>query len=581
MPEMILPGVYIETRAEALIVPGRVTVGNVGVVGTASKGEIGEPTLLSNYSEARQQFGRYDSFYDDPDLKNPRANSLTLVRALEQVFGSGATTVFAVRIAGTTAAKAEMTLKKGPDECVTLAAKSEGAWANDLQINVAALATADAAPFIEDEAVNPAAPKLSHLPVQSARNRITHKSSTSGVTTIFSGSKIVYTGAPAPGQVKIVPAPDPPADPLSDPASGSIVFPTGFTLVADDDLTASYVVHRAQGVKVTLRLGTVEEVYTVVSGDDLLADINDVDTPSAWVVATAKTASAQLPDKSAPPDAFASFSPGENGESGADYSAGLEALLNEDVQIVVAASKDDNFGGELHKHCQKASSDLIKRDRIALVGSGLKSGQTTDAFLDNLRGHNVASDRVIFVAPGIKVIDTALTPPKVVTLPGTYAAAAVAGMLASFSAHVSLTNKVLGVEGVVEKFNSAQLTQLVQNRVLALEERKGFRIVKGITTDEGAFTQITTRRIVDYAKFGVRSAAQPYIGLLNNERVRGALRATINSFLTEMVEDEMLVSYELSVTATRDEERKGIAKVTIVLRPTFSIDFIKVTMVLE
>jgi hypothetical protein len=48
-----------------------------------------------------------------------------------------------------------------------------------------------------------------------------------------------------------------------------------------------------------------------------------------------------------------------------------------------------------------------------------------------------------------------------------------------------------------------------------------------------------------------------------------------------MVEDEKLISYQLDVTATRDEERRGIARVTIVLRPTFSIDFIKVTMFLE
>jgi hypothetical protein len=138
------------------------------------------------------------------------------------------------------------------------------------------------------------------------------------------------------------------------------------------------------------------------------------------------------------------------------------------------------------------------------------------------------------------------------------------------------------VRGLQHRYTAAQLTQLVQSRVLALEERMGFRIVKGITTATNtAWHQITTRRIVDYAKFGVRSAANPYIGLLNNERVRGALRATINSFLAEMVDDEMLISYELDVTATRDEERKGIARVTIVLRPVFSIDFIKVTMFLE
>jgi len=123
----------------------------------------------------------------------------------------------------------------------------------------------------------------------------------------------------------------------------------------------------------------------------------------------------------------------------------------------------------------------------------------------------------------------------------------------------------------------------VQRGILLLEKRQGFRIVRGITTQPpgSAFAQITTRRIVDYAKYGVRSAATPYIGLLNNERVRGALKATVNSFLAEMVIDEMLVSYELAVSATRDEERKGIARVTMTLRPTFSIDFIKVTMFLE
>jgi hypothetical protein len=63
--------------------------------------------------------------------------------------------------------------------------------------------------------------------------------------------------------------------------------------------------------------------------------------------------------------------------------------------------------------------------------------------------------------------------------------------------------------------------------------------------------------------------------------VRGALRATINNFLAQMVLDEMLVSYELDVHASRDDEIRGIALVDLVLRPTFSIDFIKVTMFLE
>ena len=155
-------------------------------------------------------------------------------------------------------------------------------------------------------------------------------------------------------------------------------------------------------------------------------------------------------------------------------------------------------------------------------------------------------------------------------------------MISGRSSHISLTNKRLAVNSLEENYTTAELRRLVQARVLALEAKLGFRVVKGITTATNtAWHQITTRRIVDEAKFGVRSAANPYIGLLNNERVRAAMRSTINSFLTGMVEDEKLVSYELDVTATRDEERRGIARVTMVLRPTFSIDFIKVTMFLE
>lgn len=43
-------------------------------------------------------------------------------------------------------------------------------------------------------------------------------------------------------------------------------------------------------------------------------------------------------------------------------------------------------------------------------------------------------------------------------------------------------------------------------------------------------------------------------GLLSNDRVRKALKGSINGFLASMVDDEMLISYELDMTATREEE---------------------------
>ena len=117
--------------------------------------------------------------------------------------------------------------------------------------------------------------------------------------------------------------------------------------------------------------------------------------------------------------------------------------------------------------------------------------------------------------------------------------------------------------------------------MLVIRKDLGFRVLKGITTDDGAFKQISVRRIVDYAKEGVRRGSNPYIGRLNNSRVRAALKATLDGFLSGMVLDEMLTAYTLDVSATRRQEIDGVAVVTMTLQPTFSIDFIKVIMNLQ
>src|SRR5689334_24911794 len=108
MAEAILPGVYIDVRAEGLIAPGRVTVGNLGVVGTAARGELNKPILLGSYADALQRFYQYDPF-------TGTATDLTLVRALEQAYAFGATTVFAVRVAsnGVKAANKELSSASG------------------------------------------------------------------------------------------------------------------------------------------------------------------------------------------------------------------------------------------------------------------------------------------------------------------------------------------------------------------------------------------------------------------------------------------------------------------------------------
>jgi hypothetical protein len=555
--------VYIEVRPEGLIVPGRVSVGTIGVVGTADRGPLRRPVFLGSLAAAREQFGRPDAW------GSGGSDKLSLVRALELAYGHGANTVVAVRVGqrddqgNDVAVAARRMLTSASGNCVDLAAATPGTWGDDLRVNVW---TAEEDPFVEDEShLGAETPQvtLRRTPVvKSARTRMQLLVEATGVLTTL---EVIYSddpGVTTPGTKQV----------MIERTSGKLTF--GTEPADADKLIASYVVSHTSAVKVTVQhvLGTTvaaEEVYTVVDGDDLAADVTR--RPSALVQATAVPANAdEKPSASPAQDAFAAFVGGNDGPDAAnpEYSEGFEVLLNEDAHIMLAAGRSDDFGDDLDAHCQAASTDVVKRDRIGVVGSA------PGADLDTIRGHTLNSDRIVFVAPGIKVGED--------ELPGAYAAAAVAGLLAGLSAHVSPTNKTLRVDGLQQRFDSASLIQLLNSRVLALEQRQGFRIVRGITTSTNtAWQQITTRRIVDYAKYGVRSASEPYIGLLNNERVRAALHVTVNAFLGGMVDDEMLVSYELTVGATRDEERQGIARVTIVLRPTFSIDFIKVTMFLE
>jgi len=260
----------------------------------------------------------------------------------------------------------------------------------------------------------------------------------------------------------------------------------------------------------------------------------------------------------------------------ADVAAGLAVLATVPVNIVVVAGLGaDVVAGVVGAHLEQMEND--NRERIAVIGAGAP-GSANDATAVLTDAGGVNDDRVVLVAPGISEIDAETN--QAFSLPPASMAAVVAGKLATLAPHVSLTNKTVPVVTDVT-YDTAVVKALLNANVLVVRRKLGYQIVRGISTDPGAFRQISVRRIVDYAKVGVRMGCDPYIGKLNNARVRGALKATLDGFLSQMVVDEMLTAYELDVTATRSEEINGIARVTMTLQPTFSIDFIRVTMTLQ
>lgn len=452
MAEIILPGTYIKVFDEGLVSAGAVSTGNIGIVGTASKGPLNEVVLISSFAEARAHFGEAGN-YDPKSTDN-----LSLVRTLEQVFNNGGKTVYAVRV-GTSAAKvAKLDLKGGTAKLLTLEGLTPGTFSNEI--------TAE---------------------------------------------------------------------------------------VSDGD----------DGLGLIVRDATSEEKYDAKSVTSLAAAINERSTLVTASFAKEGTLS----------EASAKLSGGADGEKAGskEMKAGLELLENDIINIVLMAGKDAGSASLLAAHLKKTSEN--KRERIGVLGA--TGVEATDK--------NVASDRIILASPGIKAktFDSKTQKEVQVDLPSSYMAAAVAGLMASLPVQSSPTNKVLAIAGLTDIYNSGKLEKLVQNRVLAIEQREGYRVVKGITTATNtAWHQITTRRIVDYAIYGVRSGCNPYIGKLNNERVRNAMKATLDAFLTRMVNDEALINYELDVSATRAEQIQGIVQVNMTLRPTFSIDFIKVNMYL-
>ncbi len=264
------------------------------------------------------------------------------------------------------------------------------------------------------------------------------------------------------------------------------------------------------------------------------------------------------------------------------YGAALALLENEIVNIVLLAGQDatkKEMLAKLKNHL--TTTEKIRRERIGVIGC---NGSADVEAITAAVGDVVNDEgRLIYVAPGVslKKRDPATDRESEETLSGAYTAAAVAGLLSSLPVQSSPTNKILNVAGLSTNFNYGQLEKLVQKNVLAIEKREGYRIVKGVTTStNAAWSQITTRRIVDHAIYGVRSACNSYIGKLNNVRVRGAMKATLDAFLSRMVESEALVGYSLDVSATRSQEIAGQAVVTMTIQPTFSIDFIMVTMTL-
>ena len=251
----------------------------------------------------------------------------------------------------------------------------------------------------------------------------------------------------------------------------------------------------------------------------------------------------------------------------ADYQAALARLADDsDVDMVLLSVQDTSnttrlaqMYADLVGHCELMSAR--SQGRIAFAGI---PGATVADIVKNAGtlANNLVSDRLVLVAPYSAV-------------------GAVAGMVGSLDYFQSPTFKTVALGTVAPAIGvEAQQLLLQLNTVPVVPQRgRGIIVLRGLTSDGD---QISVRRVADHAVRAVRSIGELFIGKLNNELGRGALKQHLTAALVQMEKDGALVpstdgkdpAFKLDVFSSQDDFAKGIVRVDMAVRPVRAIDYV-------
>ena len=240
----------------------------------------------------------------------------------------------------------------------------------------------------------------------------------------------------------------------------------------------------------------------------------------------------------------------EGGEL-ADYEKAFAALGNQDVQVVVCDSADEAVQQALRTAVEEASAS--RRERIAVVGGNEESAAE---LVDHATALN--SERMVLVGPD--ALDSTGQ-----TLPGVFAAAAVAGLIASAKDPAIPLNgaEIKGLGGLGTEYNDNDIDLLVRGGVTPLESVAGtISPVRGITTKtttggaaDTTWRELTTILIVDDIIPAVRNALRSkFSRTKNTAQTRSAIRSQVIVELEKKVAAEIIDSYgEVTAVASADD----------------------------
>ena len=235
----------------------------------------------------------------------------------------------------------------------------------------------------------------------------------------------------------------------------------------------------------------------------------------------------------------------------ADYEAAFEVLGKQDVQIIVCDSADTAVQQALRTAVEEASA--VRKERIAVVGG---DDDTVEELVARAAALN--SERMVLVGPD--ALDSNGN-----VLPGIFAAAAVAGVIAAGKDPAVPLNgaEVKGLGGLNADYSDNDIDLLVRGGVTPLESVAGvISPVRGITTrtttggaTDSTWRELTTILIVDDIIPTIRASLRSKFSRTKNTvRSRGAIRSQVIVELEKKVAAEIIDGYgEVSVTASDED----------------------------
>jgi len=561
MSTLIVPGVRVEARFDVLPpLP-------------AASGVVGIAALVDRPPDPVKMVG-LTKLPEIPGATGP--GTVAATPEVMHLLANGAREVIVSPVLG--GSSASVTLNNGNgDPAVILRSRVNGSWANDVRADLRSVTDAGGTVvrvtlrLLRDGRTVELFPDLVVEPGDPNDLFETINRRSSYVVALDPG----FVGErPAPGTYPL------PADgsPVAVPVEGST--DTLFEILADsgvepDGVTVEVSGDAADDISVAVfRDGAQQEEFTGLSMDpDSAQHLPGALLASSQIVhvrqANSLAGAARLPAATTGPVPLG----GGNSPNVAQYRAAIDRMAEDPrINLVLAGlepGRTDAFVRQVHQALTAHAVTQTDEGSPRIAFGSVTPAEASS--LDRIRDHAAAvrNRRFVLVSPA-------------------GAAGAVAGLVARLDPEISPTFKAVPLFGIPPaQYSGSELNRLLgpTHNVVVVQERSGRGVVvlRGLDTSGD---QISVTRVADAAIREVKAISENFIGQLNTEDARAALKEQIVATFTRMEREGALVpstdgsdpAFLVDVYSTQLDFAQGIVRIDIAVRPVRAIDFIYATI---